>query len=317
MAELIYESVIVALNKAIKIDPKNVDAYIMLAEVYEKSGRLDEARTTLEKVLDIGELSSKDKDEINSRIKNLEFLVTISKASGEYDEPMALELSNASKYDIHYSIETENNRLVATDMKYTSPILLDEDGSYIVKAYTVDSRGEMHDKTEVKYTIKLGHLDKNSWENIGNIYRYRGEDGKIVTGWVKIDESWYYILDSGECSTGWKEIDGKWYHFADDGEMETNRHIGGYYVGADGVRTDIMKEPVPPSKNWTDKFLRGEIKGLIDEELGIVSYVDMTSTGKVIDRGSFYEIQDVIIETSGSMFYEAYIPALYVRKMQN
>ena len=282
MAELDYESAIVALNKAIKIDPKNVDAYTMLAEVYEKSGRLDEARTTLEKVLDIGELSSKDKDEINSRIKNLEFLVTISKASGEYDEATALELSNASKYDIHYSIETENNRLVATDMKYTSPILLDEDGSYIVKAYTVDSHGETHDKTEVKYTIKLGHLDKNSWENIGNIYRYRGEDGKIVTGWVKIDESWYYfkdngdmatgveeikgvkyyfgedgvmltgwqqrdgkwyyILDSGECSTGWKEIDGKWYHFADNGEMETNRHIDGYYVGADGVRTDIKKE---------------------------------------------------------------------------
>ena len=129
MAELDYESAIVALNKAIKIDPKNVDAYTMLAEVYEKSGRLDEARTTLEKVLDIGELSSKDKDEINSRIKNLEFLVTISKASGEYDEPITLELSNASKYDIHYSIETENNRLVATDMKYTSSILLDEDGS--------------------------------------------------------------------------------------------------------------------------------------------------------------------------------------------
>ena len=47
MAELDYESAIVALNKAIKIDPKNVDAYKMLAEVYEKSGRLDDARATL------------------------------------------------------------------------------------------------------------------------------------------------------------------------------------------------------------------------------------------------------------------------------
>ena len=33
MAELDYESAIVVLNKAIKIDPKNVDAYKMLAEV--------------------------------------------------------------------------------------------------------------------------------------------------------------------------------------------------------------------------------------------------------------------------------------------
>ena len=59
-------------------------------------------------------------------------------------------------------------------MKYTSPILLDEDGSYIVKAYTVDSSGNKHNSTEVKYTIKLckEHSEKDSWESIGNIYRY-------------------------------------------------------------------------------------------------------------------------------------------------
>ena len=39
MAELDYESAIVALNKAIKIDPKNVDAYKMLAEVYHEIGK--------------------------------------------------------------------------------------------------------------------------------------------------------------------------------------------------------------------------------------------------------------------------------------
>ena len=42
MAELDYENAIIALNKAIEIDPKNVDAYAMLAKVYEKSGRPDE-----------------------------------------------------------------------------------------------------------------------------------------------------------------------------------------------------------------------------------------------------------------------------------
>jgi len=279
MAELDYESAIVALNKAIKIDPKNVDAYKMLAEVYEKSGRLDDARATLEKVLDLDDLSSENKDEINDRIKNLDFLVAISKLPGEYDEPTALELSNTGSNDIYYSIDTKDSRIVATDMKYTSPILLDEDGSYIVKAYTVDSSGNKHDSTEVKYTIKLSkeHVDKDSWESVGNIYRYRGKDGKIVTGWQQIDGSWYYfkengdmatgvadingvkycfdedgvmltgwqqiagkwyyISDSGELSTGWKEIGGKWYYFASNGEMKTDQYIDGYYVGADGVRT--------------------------------------------------------------------------------
>ena len=400
MAELDYEGAIVALNKAIKIDPKNVDAYKMLAEVYEKSGRLDDARATLEKVLDLDDLSSGNKDEINDRIKNLDFLVAISKLPGEYDEPTALELSNIGSNDIYYSIDTKDSRLVATDMKYTSPILLDEDGSYIVKAYTVDSSGNKHESTEVKYNIKLSkeHVEKDSWESIGNIYRYRGKDGKIVTGWQQIDGSWYYfkdngdmatgvadingvkycfdedgvmitgwqqidgkwyyfgddgaaksspqsidgkqyyfgddgamltgwqqingkwyyILDSGELSTGWKEIDGKWYYFASNGEMKTDQYIDGYYVGADGVRTDIKQDPVPPSKNWTDKFLRGEIKGhAFDDEYGPLYAADgghMYSTGKVIDRGNFYEVQDVTIYGTHDSEFEPYTTTIYVRK---
>ena len=240
IAELDYESAIVALNKAIKIDPKNVDAYKMLAEVYEKSGRLDDARATLEKVLDLDDLSSENKDEINNRIKNLDFLVAISKLPGEYDEPTALELSNIGSNDIYYSIDTKDSRLVATDMKYTSPILLDEDGNYIVKAYTVDSSGNKHDSTEVKYIIKLSkeHLEKDSWESVGNIYRYRGKDGKIVTGWQQIDGSWYYFKDNGDMATGVANINGTKYCFDEDGVMLTGwQQINGkwYYLGDDGI----------------------------------------------------------------------------------
>ena len=240
MADLDYESAIVALNKAIKIDPKNVDAYKMLAEVYEKSGRLDDARATLEKVLDLDDLSSENKDEINNRIKNLNFLVMISKLPGEYDEPTALELSNIGSNEIYYSIDTKDSRLVATDMKYTTPILLDEDGSYILKAYTVDSSGNKHDSTEVKYTIKLSkeHIEKDSWESVGNIYRYRGKDGKIVIGWQQIDGSWYYFKDNGDMATGVVDINGVKYCFDEDGVMLTGwQQIGGkwYYLGDDGA----------------------------------------------------------------------------------
>ena len=361
MAELDYESAIVALNKTIKIDPKNVDAYKMLAEVYEKSGRLDDARATLEKVLDLDNLSSDNEDEINNRIKNLEFLVAISKLSGEYDEPTALELSNTGSNDIYYSVDTKDSRLVATDMKYTSPILLDEDGSYIVKAYTVDSSGNKHDSTEVKYTIKLSkeHSERDSWESIGNIYRYRGKDGKIVTGWQQIDGSWYYfkengdmatgvaningvrycfdedgvmltgwqqidgkwyyISDSGELSTGWQQIDGKWYYFASNGEMQTDQYIDGYYVGADGVRTDIKQDPVPPSKKYTDRF------GIGDSDTSQYKYngldlANIVSNGPVIDRGNYYEVQNTVFSTynmnptDDGDFFSAFTTTIYIRK---
>ena len=415
MEELDYESAIVALNKAIKIDPKNVDAYKMLAEVYEKSGRLDDARATLEKMLDLDELSSDSEDEINDRIKNLDFLVAISKLPGEYDEPTALELSNIGSNDIYYSIDTKDSRLVATDMKYISPILLDEDGSYIVKAYTVDSNGNRHSSTEVRYTIKLSkeHSEKDSWESVGNIYRYRGKDGKIVTGWQQIDGSWYYfkdngdmatgvvdingvkycfdedgvmltgwqqingkwyylgddgiaksgsqsidgkqyyfgddgamltdwqqidgkwyyITDSGEISTGWQQIDGRWYYFASNGEMKTDQYIDGYYVGADGVRTNIVNEPTPPSKEYTDKFTFEQTLGDGSKlnpssypEVGHDSWINFalaSNNSKIIDRGSYYELTDVsfnyIIWHSsnpmGGRFYETVeSTTIYIRK---
>ena len=411
MAELDYESAIVALNKAIKIDPKNVDAYKMLAEVYEKSGRLDDARATLEKVLELDDLSSENKDEINDRIKNLDFLVAISKLPGEYDEPTALELSNIGSNDIYYSIDTKDSRLIATDMKYTSPILLDEDGSYIVKAYTVDSSGSKHDSIEVKYTIKLSkeHVEKDSWESIGNIYRYRGKDGKIVTGWQQIDGSWYYfkdngdmatgvaningvkycfdedgvmltgwqqidgkwyyfgddgaaksgsqsidgkqyyfgddgvmltgwqqingkwyyITDSGELSTGWQQIDGKWYYFASNGEMKTDQYIDGYYVGADGVRTDIVQEPVPPSKKYTDQFVykKNNEHGPGDlwerytyyKDIEVNGIINKTNT-QIFDRGSYYEVTNVEFGDAnyGDLYGEegsiAFNTTIYIRK---
>jgi len=401
MAELDYESAIVALNKAIKIDPKNVDAYKMLAEVYEKSGRLDDARATLEKVLDLDNLSSGNKDEINDRIKNLDFLVAISKLPGEYDEPTALELSNTGSNEIYYSIDTKDSRLVATDVKYTSPILLDEDGSYIVKAYTVDSSGNIHGSTEVKYTIKLSkeHVEKDSWESVGNIYRYRGKDGKIVTGWQQIDGSWYYfkengdmatgvadingtkycfdedgvmltgwqqidgkwyyfgddgasksgsqsidgkqyyfgddgamltgwqhidgkwyyITDGGELSTGWKEIDGKWYYFASNGEMKTDQYIDGYYVGADGVRTDIKQDPVPPSKKYTDQFGIGD-SGMSQYKYNGLNLANIVSNGPVIDRGNYYEVQNTVFSTynmnptDAGDFFPAFTTTIYIRK---
>ena len=342
MAELDYESVIVVLNKAIRIDPKNVEAYTMLAEVYEKSGRADEARETLEKALDIAGLSSKKEDEINKRLKNLEFLVMISKIPGEYDEPMVLELSNENDYDIYYTIETKENRLVATDLKYTEPILLDEDGKYILKAYTVDSDGKEHGEIEVKYTIKMleEHKEKDSWENVGSIYRYRGKGGKIVTGWQEIDEDWYYFTDNGNMATGildidgkkyyfgedglmltgWQNIEGKWYYFAENGEMQTDQYIDGYYVGIDGVMTDIMQDPVPPSKIYTDQF-----SGIYDNRYKFYGYHGkeffcLRSNGPVIDRGNYYEVQNVEFnfltedDEDAEDYYTEFITTIYIRK---
>ncbi len=240
LEELDYDSAIEVLYEAIDIDPKDPDAYMMLAEVYINDANVDKAKEILEEALEIEDLSEEKENEINEKLSGLLYLVTISKSPGEYDEPFVLELSNLSDKDIYYTIESKNSRLATAEVKYTGPILLDEDGDYKIKAYTFDSDKKANDAIKAKYSIKLSkkYKEKNSWVHYGDIYRYRGEDSKIVTKWKEIDGKWYYFMDNGDMATGTVDIDGSKYHFNNIGVMLTDwQNIDGkwYYLGSDGI----------------------------------------------------------------------------------
>ena len=307
-----YENAITALNEMIETDTKNVDAYIMLAEVYEKSGRLDEAKEILEEALEIEDLPVEKEDEINKKIKNLKFFVVISETQGNHDEPLAIQLSNSKGYEIYYTIETRNSRLTTYETKYTEPILLDEDGNYIVEAYTVDSSKKAHGKVRVKYSIKLAkeYMKKNSWVHFGNIYRYRGEDGKIVTGWKEINDSWYYFSYNGNMATGILDIDGAKYCFNEGGVMLTGwQKINEqwYYFGNDGIIKTGIQE-IDDKKYYFDDngvMLTGWKK--IDEKWYYITDNKGLSTGWEEIDGKWYYFAD-----NGEMKTNQYIDMYYV-----
>ena len=222
MVELDYESAIVALNKAIEIDPKNVDTYKMLAEVYEKSGQLDDARTTLEKALEIEDLPAEKIVKINEEIESLEYLVKISQIPKEYNETLSIELSNAKGFQIFYTIETEIAEMSIYDAEYKNSIVLDKDGTYIITTYTMDENRVKHDEAKVKYTIKL-KLSNN--DNILSQDTSNDDKPEILKGWKQVGEDWYYYKDNGEPVKEWKKIDGKLYYFDDKGIMASNQII--------------------------------------------------------------------------------------------
>jgi len=286
MAELDYESAIVALNKAIKIDPKNVDAYKMLAEVYEKSGRLDDARATLEKVLELDDLSSENKDEINDRIKNLDFLVAISKLPGEYDEPTALELSNAKNFKIYYTVETENNKFAVSNAEYIEPILFDEDGTYVVTTHTTDENNVEHDEAKVKYVVKLKaenkdkQADKKETETTSST--------EVTKGWKQVGDDWYYIKDDGEFAKGVLEEGKEEYYFDDSGKLVKNQLIKEKIEGSEIADIDIL------SKGEAVYYLYGyaDANGQIRDVSILLSY------GQIIDKGNYYGVTDVQVMES-------------------
>ena len=299
MAELDYESAILALNKAIKIDPKNVDVYKMLAEVYEKSGRLDDARVTLEKVLDLDNLSSDNEDEINDRIKNLDFLVAISKLPGEYDEPTALELSNTKNLKIYYTVETENNKFAVSNAEYIEPILFDEDGTYIVTTHTTDENNVEHDESKVKYVIKLKAENKD--KQAAKKESETTSSTEVTKGWKQVGDDWYYIKDDGEFAKGVLEEGKEEYYFDNSGKLVKNQFIKEKIEGSEIVDTLML------SKGEAVYYLYGyaDANGQIRDVSRLLSY------GHIIDKGNYYEVTDVqVMEShhiSGSEFKEEFV----------
>ena len=282
MAELDYESAIVALNKAIKIDPKNVDAYKMLAEVYEKSGQLDDARTILEKALEIEDLPAEKIVKINEEIESLEYLVKISQIPKEYNETLSIELSNTKGLQIFYTIETEIAEISIYDAEYKNSIVLDKNGTYIITTYTMDENGVKHDEAKVKYTIKL-----KSSDNDNSLSQDTSKDDKpeILKGWKQVGEDWYYYKDNGEPGKEWEKIDGKLYYFDDKGRMARNQIIKEKIAGFE--RGQVFYGILNSEQDMYDMVGYADING----EAGSIS--SMVSSGEVIDRGDYYEVTNV------------------------
>ena len=61
-----YEKAIVRLNKAIAMDPKNVEAHILLVEAYQKSDMNEEAEEVLEKLRDFDELTEDQEEKLEA-----------------------------------------------------------------------------------------------------------------------------------------------------------------------------------------------------------------------------------------------------------
>ena len=61
-----YEKAIVRLNKAIAMDPKNVDAHLLLVEAYQKSDMNEEAEEVLEKLRDFDELTESQEEKLEA-----------------------------------------------------------------------------------------------------------------------------------------------------------------------------------------------------------------------------------------------------------
>ncbi len=116
--------------------------------------------------------------------------------------------------------------------------------------YITDKKGAVYAGRFFRYKGKKYYANEDGTlavdlTKIGDNYYFFKKSGKMVTKAKKqIKGYYYYFKKSGKAAIScWVKIKKKYYYFEEDGRMATNKYIGEWYVGEDGVRVSASKAP--------------------------------------------------------------------------
>lgn len=139
-----YKSAEILLLQTISVDPSNEEAYQLLIELYETQKNYDAISSLFESVT-------------NDSIKKLFTDYVLDKPSfepqgGDYEEALEISISAPNGTTIYYTMDGSDP--TEHGVPYTSPISLEEEGSYTIKATACDERGIYSEVEKEKYVIE-------------------------------------------------------------------------------------------------------------------------------------------------------------------
>ena len=260
-------------EKAVNVSPKKAEAYLALADIYEKNNQHTDAVSVLKTAA--GKMTEKSGEaaKIQEKLEELNPTVTVSQESGTYQDPVELKLESKGGKEIRYEISEAPDSTDSAPQSYAEPLSFRRNGTYRIKCYAMNQNGEAGKPTELNFTIQLDpekyHMNSwyqgkdgswyynndtgepvIGWRLIDNNWYYFADDGRMKTGWMQLDGKYYYIDDNGVIANGWRQFDGRYYYFLSDGSMAANQWVdGAYYVGADGV---MLTSTTTPDGNQVD-----------------------------------------------------------------
>lgn len=184
-----YDEAIIAFNKVIGIDEKNIEARIGLSKVYVKTEEYDKAEDVLNEALEIDNKNqtvyeeligvyelTENYDRISDLIKDLEGIGLTAEAdklrpsapnaslqSGEYSQPIEVTLSGNGS--IYYTVDGSEPSV--NSLKYQDKIELKLEGTHHIKTMMVDNRGVESKIKTYSYTLKFESI-KNPIANLNS-----------------------------------------------------------------------------------------------------------------------------------------------------
>lgn len=145
-----YNSALVLCQEIINLDNKNEQAYETMIQIYDSKGDYDSILALKEGI--------EDKQILKLFADYQVATPRFSMAGGEYQEYITVELSSAAGHDIYYTINgdepIENGEL------YKKPISLDEMGEYTIQAVCKNKKGLYSNVITLTYTIDIPAPDR-------------------------------------------------------------------------------------------------------------------------------------------------------------
>ncbi len=205
-----YDEAVIYMERALALNPTDMDARFLLAKYYDKSGQSTSAILALEELLvletereeeiydlllkiletrqdygKMGELLKKCKIErIVSKYNKYAALEPIfNKEQGIYDELISITLKGNTEGFVYYTLD--GSQPTQNSMVYESPILL-ESGDYVIKALFVNMYGIQSDVAVKTYYINLSvpdepdiNLESGNYTTPQKIEIFHADDTKI------------------------------------------------------------------------------------------------------------------------------------------
>ncbi len=212
-------------EKALSIDPDNVDVRYELAKIYQKNKDTDAALILYQEII---KLDPKDEDAYKELIsiyeseKNYDAIISLrdntkdekilklfdsytvsepqfSENSGKFGEALELTIKADNNDKIYYSFDSDDP--VKKGELYSKPIMLDEEKTYKINAVAVDDRGISSEMASAKYEIEFEAPDMPDVDPDGGSFGAQTDISITAPANCKV----YYTWDSTDPSADSQE----------------------------------------------------------------------------------------------------------------
>ncbi|MDC7302511.1 chitobiase/beta-hexosaminidase C-terminal domain-containing protein [Agathobacter ruminis] len=143
-------AIIVLCHEIINIDSSCKQAYEALIDIYDKNGDVDSIVKLSESAKDDNIMALFDAYIVTSPLFSVE--------AGTYDTVQELQLTSSKDNDIFYTLDGSDPK--SGGYKYSGSILLENMGSYTIKAVCKNAKGLYSEVVEKNYILELKAPDK-------------------------------------------------------------------------------------------------------------------------------------------------------------